>query len=609
VKHVVITPVAPRTIAGVLEALDTLGFAAGTVRNIRPEIKRAAQVYNAPLERIPADLDAFDRRWGTGRVRTLPAAFASADAFKTWRKRVRQALTRALGAAPALTPDLLPEWSKIVDFCAENGGVGKRLGPKMNVTLGVLGSCASAAGRTPRDLDAAWLEATAATLTGGKRRTFRRSPEVLSKLVAMAPLLPEIVDILPDAPIAKPAPALNACPLRRATQAPETLGLWAAFDAWVIRRRGWDKLGRAIPAEHSDFGECAAASYEHNLNMALSMLLAAGEIRRGAPIGLRDVCNADAIETAAGMWNARQVNGEVRDDAPTLHTLVCRLAHLAEAHGADAAEIARIKTIRKRVEGACGRVGHMSARRETWIRAFAANPARQRALHALPETLMRRADAILDKWDELKWKRKKGSAKICMEAISLGVAACAFAILHRGSPVRATNLRSLRHEGDDAHLLRNDDTGVLRLAIPALQVKNRHEIDTDCDDDAWPVIAWYLERVRPKLVARAKKARDGTPTLVTDHPYGAKLLDSDRLFPSTRLDAPMEETTFAKHCRIGAMAAGLDMDLHTARHVTAFLILDADPNAWAEASAVVGISVATLKKRKRCCGATSQAWA
>jgi hypothetical protein len=244
--------------------------------------------------------------------------------------------------------------------------------------------------------------------------------------------------------------------------------------------------------------------------------------------------------------------------------------------------MARIATIRERVKEACGRVGLMSARREKWIRDFAANPARHRTLHALPETLMRRADAILASWDALKRKGKKGSHRKRMEALMMGIAACAFAILHRGSPVRATNLRSLRHHGENAHLLHDEASGARRISIPAAEVKNRAEVDAICDEDAGPVIDWYLREIRPRLIS--------------EHPYGAAMVDSDYLFPSTSAEAPLEETTFARHCRVGAMAAGLDMDLHTARHVTAFLILDADPNAWAEAAAVVNISVPTLKK-------------
>ena len=57
----------------------------------------------------------------------------------------------------------------------------------------------------------------------------------------------------------------------------------------------------------------------------------------------------------------------------------------------------------------------------------------------------------------------------------------------------------------------------------------------------------------------------------------------------------MEETTFAEHCRTGAMAGGLDLDLHIARHVSSSLILAGVPNAWAEAAAVANVSVATLR--------------
>jgi hypothetical protein len=183
-----------------------------------------------------------------------------------------------------------------------------------------------------------------------------------------------------------------------------------------------------------------------------------------------------------------------------------------------------------------------------------------------------------------------------MQALSYGIAACAFAILHRGSPVRATNLRELRHEGAHANLRLDAETGDLQLSIAGIHVKNGEGVDTPCDDDAWPVIDWYLRKIRPKLLATQQTRAAGDPTLVTEHPYGAKLVDSEYLYPSTRPDAAMEETTFAGHCREGAMAAGLDMDLHTARHVTAYLILDADSDAWAEAAAVLNISVETLRK-------------
>jgi hypothetical protein len=45
----------------------------------------------------------------------------------------------------------------------------------------------------------------------------------------------------------------------------------------------------------------------------------------------------------------------------------------------------------------------------------------------------------------------------------------------------------------------------------------------------------------------------------------------------------------------GCEAIGVDMTLHQARHVSAYYILDADPNAWTEAAAVLGISISTTK--------------
>ncbi len=68
-------------------------------------------------------------------------------------------------------------------------------------------------------------------------------------------------------------------------------------------------------------------------------------------------------------------------------------------------------------------------------------------------------------------------------------------------------------------------------------------------------------------------------------------MDSDFLFPSTRADRPMEETTFAKHYACGVEAVGLDMTLHQARQVTGFFILSIEPSAIALVAAVLCNSI------------------
>lgn len=571
------TNIPVRTMRDMLDRLDALGYSPATARQIRPEIRRCARIYNAPLERISADPAGFDLRWGMGRTGAIAAGFASREQFLTWRKRVRAALARAAGRASPARGALLPDWAALLDFVRQ--GAGRGLPRNLDLSIGVLARHASAAGLTPGALQADWLAAACAGLKGRERRSFRCAIRSVNMLVARRQ--PGLAALLPAAPLAAPAPALaQSSPWRRGAHAPESRRLWEEFDEFVRRKRGVDALGRPIPPEAAGFGAAARKSYENALNAALNELTRIGRLRPGDAPSLRDVCCIEGIRATVESWDERRLSGAVSKEAPTLHIMVCRLGHIAATMGAKKAERKAIAELRARVKASCPSVGRMSLGRERWIRDFAANPAMQRALHALPETLMRRADEVLRDWDRRR-AGAQGHMSRRMEALKLGVAACAMAILFRGSPVRARNLRTLKHRGDGAHLLRDASTQVLRLAIPAEEVKNRVGIAADCDADAAPVIDWYLREVRPRLIA--------------DHPFGHHAADSDYLFPSTAQDRALEETTFAGHCRFGTTAGGLDMTLHQARHVCAYLILDTDPNAWAQAAAVLGDTIPTVR--------------
>jgi hypothetical protein len=127
-----------------------------------------------------------------------------------------------------------------------------------------------------------------------------------------------------------------------------------------------------------------------------------------------------------------------------------------------------------------------------------------------------------------------------------------------------------------------DEEGRIDLAIPADAVKNGEEVEGALDDDAIPILEWYLREIRPRLIGA--------------HPHGHKLADSDFLFPGKKHDAPADSTILADHYRRGVAHVGLDMTLHQARHITAYYILAEDPNALAAAAAVLNISVRTLTR-------------
>ena len=576
-----------RTFQDLDDRIDELGYSARTTAQIRPQLRLSTRIYKAPLSRIPACPAAFEERWGRGRIAAVAEGFVDHDEFVEWRRRVRPALGRAAGHGAARGPSLLPEWKTVLDFVVANGGIGRRLPPHLEHSVGAVARAASAEGLAPRGLDDAAVARLAGPLKGTGLRSYRHGVDRINDLVAARGVLPEIAALLPEGLLAPP-PERQApsSPWRRRGGLREARRLWTEFDQFVLDKRGRDALGRPIPAKDSTFGAVTETRYADALQQALNTLERFGELCPGDAPGLRDVCNADTIKRVAQYWNVRQIDGEVKKRGTMLYTLVCRLAHIAERTGAKKKERKELKALRKRLKDESGEVGKMMAERVEWVRGFAANPALQRAVLGMPEELMRRADRVLARWDELK---RQGKQKERMDALKMGVTACAAAILFRAAPLRAANLRHLRYQGDAATLLGVplDDEGgsggeLLRIAIPREQVKNRRDIEQDADDDALPIVQWYLREVRPKLIS--------------DHPYGVKLADGDWLFPSTREDRPLEETTFAGHYARGCERAGVGMCFHLARHITVYLILSANPNALAQAAAVLDDQIPTVRE-------------
>jgi hypothetical protein len=565
------------------DRLDELGYTKKTANQIRPEIRRAAKIYKQPLLRIAVDPADFENRWGRGRISAIAEGFDSHDQFLNFRKRLRPALQRAAGVQLRSSVALPPASRELLGFVKVNGGVGRRVPPHLEDSIGALARAAARLGLSVADVDATAIDRIFSDLKGAERRSARRGVQRVNDLIADLDRLPELIGVLPEIALPDPAPKVSAsCGWRRGTSLAESQRLWREFDRFVVEKRGVDALGRPIPPEHSKFGIATEKSYAHNLNLALTELVRRGDLGPGMAPSLRDICNHQTIEKVAGYWNVRQLDGEVKHEASTLHTLVCRLSHIATHLGAKRKEAKKLAKLRKDVREACGTVGQMKVEHVEWIKSFARNPALQRAVFDLPEALMRKANALLAKWPQLKKQRRK---KLMMDALRMGIAACAAAILFRASPIRAANLRKLRFRGDDAHL-RPDAREDMRIVIPGEETKNGNAIDHAADEDAWPVVEWYLKHIRPKLIG--------------DHPYLRKskqpLVDSDYLFPSTRMDRGLEETAFAAHYTRGCELAGVDLTLHLARHITVYLILSQDPNAWAQAAAVLEDNIDTVKK-------------
>ncbi|WP_293869060.1 hypothetical protein [uncultured Alsobacter sp.] len=564
------TPI--RSMHDLLEALPTLGYSKGTANQIRPQIKRCARVYNTDLARIPADPAAFEEKWGRGRVSALSLGFSGEAEFIEWRKRVRAALNRATMPEPAPRRELLPAWVDLLALAKANGGVNRPLPPHLDLSLGLVARLASPAGIAPQGVTDDWAATAIGTLTGKDRRTFRRGLFAIATLLAHHDDVPGLAALLPrHAPALPPAAQVPTSRLRRG--APAAGRLWAEFDAFVAAKRGGQGLQLLRLPDETSFSERTARGYEHTLTAALGLLDRADALPPQAELGLDLFADPTVLETVESVWLARQASGEVGRKTSTLHHMICRLVHVAEWTGVSDATRAALHEIRSRVQEATPSYASMSPSRLEWIKRFAKSPAQQRAVHDLPERLRRDADELAANWPKLAQRER-------MRALTLGIAALQAGLLFRCVPLRAANLAGLRFRGESPHLDLRE--GQLRITIPGEEVKNRKSIEAEADSDLCNLLLWYLRVVRTRLI--------------DEHPYRRHLADSDYLFPSESRDAPLEETSFAAHFRAGCRHVGLDMTLHQARHVCAYLILSVDPSAWAEAAAVLGDSIDTVRK-------------
>ncbi|UWR34966.1 hypothetical protein K3759_07710 [Sulfitobacter sp. W027] len=565
------------TMRQVEEALPDLGYAASFEKNLRASIRKCEKVYKTDLGRIPADLAAFDRKWGRGRVRHVPKPFQTANQFRTWRKNSRMVIARVTSAPKPVA--MSSEWATLLSYVEENQGKGQLLGPNSHLTFGVLARVASQAATPPNEITGVWVGQRICHLNSAQRKSFLRGLGRLNALIAHRTCLPELQQLLPIQEIDKPAP-MRPQPnkWRRKAKRPGAALIWQDFDEIIaLKRDGDDAPLKGAPVQ---FSANSAKAYEESLNWLLNGLAATDLLEEDAD--LAEVITYANLVAATNHWvTARQERGQ-KTNSSTLHNHVTRLVHLAVNYlEPSSREVERLAKLRKKPSIRTASVGKMSKARETWIEDFDRDVAKQERAHRLPEQLQHRAERTLSK--SRAGKVRPGEM---MEALRAGVAALAAAMLFRASPLRATNLRTLRMRGEGAEfevrdLGQDNRLRELRLSIPGEQVKNGAFIDEIADDDLAPIVVWYLKEIRPRLVS--------------EHPFNKPYTDSDYLFPSTS-DRPMERSNFSQMFRRACIEVNFDMTMHQARHVTAYWILSMDPNAWDEAAALLGDDELTVRK-------------
>lgn len=563
-----------------LEAiLPILGYAKSFQKNLRAAIRKCAKVYNTSLDRIPADLAAFDRKWGKGRVHVVPAPFLSAREFRDWRKNVRIALARMAGA-PAPVPQNLA-CVTVLAAVRDNQGKGKVVGPNSDITIEVVLRAASRDGLSPAEITEEWIDRTALSLSNTQRKSFCRGLKGLNRMVERQSEVPQLAGLLPARLLPQPRklrPVTSSW--RRTADNPAASLIWSDFDR-IMHLKRYGEEEDEIEGTPAEFKDTSIRAYENSLNWLLRELSAQDLLEPGCD--LKEVITQPNLIAAINRWiKARKARGQSAEKS-TLYCHVSRMVHLAIAYlDVSPKDAKRLVELRRKPAIRTKSVGQMSVEREEWIKGFDRDVAKQEKAHLLPEVLMKRSKAIL--------ARAKGESKArpgeVMMALRMGIAAIATAILFRASPVRSTNLRTLRMRGEGAEfsteqLTQDARLRELRLQIPGTQVKNGATIDEIADDDLAPIVRWYLEEIRPRLISA--------------HPFGKNYVDSDYLFPSTS-EGPMERSGFSATFRSACLEVGFDMEMHQARHVCAYWILSVDPSAWGEVAALLGDDEMTVRK-------------
>jgi hypothetical protein len=141
----------PPTLDNVLQLLQSgaLGFSPENRRKVSASVTKTAKVYGVPLTSIPADREAFARRWGRGRVTDYPLEhFRNAKAFAAWRSDVKSAISRAL--AEEKTP-IKTEWEDLLEVYADVAGPRRypELSLKARLSIRQVAGLAQAEGLSP----------------------------------------------------------------------------------------------------------------------------------------------------------------------------------------------------------------------------------------------------------------------------------------------------------------------------------------------------------------------------------------------------------------------------------------------------------------------------
>ena len=557
-----------------------LDYSPANRRKVLGSLRRTAALYGAPASTIPADPDRFTRHWGRGRVTTYPIEhFQSADQFVTWRSNVRGALAQASGAKAAgqarrATRDA---WSEILAaFDAHAGAIthGHRFNRAQRPALERLVDYARRDGLAPGQLTREAIVHFRKThcLTPGQTGSLTRGARIFDRLIEDLP------ELAPAAPIGR-LPAM-----RVDTEGARMAAMPLAFrDAW----QSWCDAYRAgTPSALSGSTRLKSKGYMGQFDAAIAWLLegidALGLVDLATVAHPRDLARPDWIAAAARtVAEAYDEDGDPVDDdvvprlsLRSLQTYLLRLGTVFEDLDCSVAAGA----IRRLLDDEKFRgLDGMTRANIAFCRTLVRSPSKQATLFGLPWALQARAQALLDRWDGLTIAERH-------TAVRAGTSAVAMLILLRCAPIRIGNLAAISFGGVRSWLTAPVKGERALLVIPASEVKNRREIRAPLQDDgrkgSWPLVAWYLDQIRPRGIALSS--------------LPPEIADGAALFPGARGAASC--SVLRDWMRIETAACGLPIRPHQTRHAIASILLNRNRGALAQVAALLGDRVSTVER-------------
>lgn len=508
--------------------------------------------YGVPLDQIPANLNDFDKTWGRGPVRGLPAGFKSKGAFSDWRSQVRSALMKALEVTPtAREIQIEDEWSQLTDDLRSMGLPDQKL-----ISMAVLAVAARQANLTPVMVSREWLQKLVDTSdTAGQRRALQAAVKLIGKHKNMTSIA---VSPVFNMEIHK---SRTHC-VRAKLPSP----LAVELENWLAQRVVGEPVGHRRKRKNACSPERAKAIV-NGVTYTYTAMLEAELIQPG------DACTTDDLKDPALLEEVilRELNGQYpwKSLEPTsLYEYLGNWKLFLKGCQHDTGPLSELIGEFDAFEN----VKSMAPDRRAWCEDFLHDHYKKAALLGLPNRLFQEAQTAMMGYETGSHHQKKS-------AIALGIAACA-AVIWTSLPLRISTLLNLSYGGPEADVQIHDARRGLVITTPPEIVKNGYShryitLTPKQGGDPRKIVEWFVQIVRPHLLSEG----------ITPHKRRNDLLFGGVSY--ARLSGIWRQAT---------LEAGVPMTPHQVRHALATLMANQKDVDYSIIAALLGDTETTVRK-------------